>query len=477
MKNARKCLLGAAALVISLVSSLTYANECLPNVQGDTTLFRNAKVLKSGNDAGFERRSIYVNSGKIVGNTDSACTHIQPTAIVDAANKFMIPPLFDSNQYVFGDQLTPVDSFGEGYDAPGTRVLLQRSLAAGIFGVALTNTSHVDFPDFGLENIFPIKAEAEAGVFKSPSIYTGGGIFTSPGVLNFGSPVEIGADVALATQTTNTHLQTFNPNLINLIHRNERNQAISLGSLAAVITAAHARQVKVAAVIETWRDALEALDAGADMLIHVPINGQDANNARNKATVLRKLARGNIPVVSTVLGYYFLGELYRDVALRTEFVTSPLLNAVAARSAISVFSTPEKWTPDLVNASLADLQSDEKMTNLKDLFDRGVLVLAGGSASFEGLFFGHSLHAEIELWQRHGMINTRAKRLRALRAASVLPQQFFTGVSRQPFKVNSPANFLLLDESPLEDIRNTQKIHKIVKAGEEIDRATLDLAL
>ena len=73
----------------------------------------------------------------------------------------------------------------------------------------------------------------------------------------------------------------------------------------------------------------------------------------------------------------------------------------------------------------------------------------------------------------------RARRAcEALEAATVNPAIFLArGPGAEMVVEGSPADLVLLDGNPLEDIGNTRRIAGVVRRGEWLDRATLDAML
>jgi hypothetical protein len=115
---------------------------------------------------------------------------------------------------------------------------------------------------------------------------------------------------------------------------------------------------------------------------------------------------------------------------------------------------------------------------LKEMIQRmnrlGVPFLAGtDAAQWNFQVPGESLHDEIRLLNEAGLT-----RLEALRAATYGPAEClrltddFGTVMR-----GRKASFVVLDESPLEDMGATRGIHAVVVDGELLDRAALDSIL
>lgn len=110
-----------------------------------------------------------------------------------------------------------------------------------------------------------------------------------------------------------------------------------------------------------------------------------------------------------------------------------------------------------------------------DLHRGGARILAGTDvdSSFAFLFFGFSLHDELELLVKGGL-----SPLEALRAATINPAVF---LKREKdlgtVEAGKLADLVLLDASPLEDIRNTKKINAVVANGKYLPKNELEKLL
>jgi imidazolonepropionase-like amidohydrolase len=100
----------------------------------------------------------------------------------------------------------------------------------------------------------------------------------------------------------------------------------------------------------------------------------------------------------------------------------------------------------------------------------GVDLLAGTDTSNPYCFPGFSLHDELAL-----LVNSGLTPMAALQTATLNPARFL-GKEKDLGTVekNKIADLVLLDENPLEDIRNTTKIRSVVFNGRLLDRKALD---
>ncbi|WP_253814780.1 amidohydrolase family protein [Nocardia amikacinitolerans] len=188
----------------------------------------------------------------------------------------------------------------------------------------------------------------------------------------------------------------------------------------AVVAAAHARNVRVVAHTTTPGAYAMALDAGVDVLTHIPLGVALSSGDIERMTTGQHIA---VPTLTMMEG---VAESY---------------------GADAMFA-----------ASLASVGA---------LHAAGVPVLAGTDANATpGVPFhpphGASLHHELELLVRAGLSTVDA-----LNAATVLPARHFGLSDRGTIAPGMRADLVLLDSDPVADIRATRTIRRTWCGGIE----------
>ena len=109
----------------------------------------------------------------------------------------------------------------------------------------------------------------------------------------------------------------------------------------------------------------------------------------------------------------------------------------------------------------------------KDLHDSGVTIMAGTDCGGAYVIPGFSLHKELQFLVEAGLTEAEA-----LKAATINPIKYFKLSETQGSILKGQmANLVLLNENPLVDISNTEKIFGVVYKGKYLDRLKLDALL
>ena len=102
---------------------------------------------------------------------------------------------------------------------------------------------------------------------------------------------------------------------------------------------------------------------------------------------------------------------------------------------------------------------------VQELFAHDVPILAGTDTGTPYMVPGFALHDELEL-----LVGAGATPRQALHAATVEPARFL-GLNTGAVEPRKIADLVVLDADPLQDIRNTRRIHTVVTRGRVISPA------
>tara|TARA_R100001143_G_scaffold52289_2_gene47252 strand:- start:19547 stop:21004 length:1458 start_codon:yes stop_codon:yes gene_type:complete len=117
------------------------------------------------------------------------------------------------------------------------------------------------------------------------------------------------------------------------------------------------------------------------------------------------------------------------------------------------------------------VQQSEWLLNMAGKIHRaGIEIMAGTDTPIGLLTPGKSLHRELELLVEAGLTP-----LEALKTATLNPARYF-GMEDELGTIDEGmwADLIMLNSNPLEDIRNTEEIHTVIRQGNVLNPATLN---
>jgi imidazolonepropionase-like amidohydrolase len=156
-----------------------------------------------------------------------------------------------------------------------------------------------------------------------------------------------------------------------------------------------------------------------------------------------------------------LGELRREAIGVDEFLRASLPASVSARLGES--------GQRLLEANREETREAELRTSFGHLLDANVdIVLGTDAGAVPDHFFGYTGHRELEIFVRLGMTP-----MQAIVAATSKPAQRLGLDDLGLLQPGYSADLVVLDENPLNDIRNTRSISSVFLNGKILDRAGL----
>ncbi|TVS11949.1 MAG: amidohydrolase [Wenzhouxiangella sp.] len=215
-------------------------------------------------------------------------------------------------------------------------------------------------------------------------------------------------------------------------------------TVRALVTAAHAHGLMTLAHVSTEADAIMAVEAGVDGLVHVfadrPASAEFLNLARE---------RGVFVVPTTVVMAGVGGQLDLDALLAEDGIGERL--SVEQQASLRGAG----WSAPNGQALLA-----QSLENTAVLHTAGIPLLAGSDAPNPGTAHGLSVHVELEFLVQAGMRPDQA-----LHAATLLPAEHFGLEDRGCIRTGCRADLLLVNGDPGTDIRATRQIAAVWKNG------------
>lgn len=219
----------------------------------------------------------------------------------------------------------------------------------------------------------------------------------------------------------------------------------------AIAQEAIANGIEVYAHQQYAADMPDLIDAGVAGFLHGRI-GSDLDRS-----IAERLAASGVFVIPN-LG---LGELRREAIGDDPFLAATLPAVASERVAANA------------QRLLAPIYAQEREVELRESFENLIaadvdIVLGTDAGAVPDHFFGYTGHRELEIFVRLGMTPMQAIVAGTSTAASRLGL-----ADLGQLKAGFSADLIVLDENPLEDIRNTRSIDSVYLSGVRVDRATM----
>jgi imidazolonepropionase-like amidohydrolase len=410
-------------LPVAFITSLLTSG---PLHAADAFLIRHARIFQDASV--IEDSDVIIHDG-VIQQVGKRLTAPAGATVIDAAGKMLLPGLIDCHVHIL---------------APS--VLRQ----AAAFGV----TTELDM-FMAVTVTQQLRAGDEAKNFARADFRTAGTLATAPK----GHGTQYG--VTIETLTAPQQAEKFvdariaeGSDYIKIIYDDGSSVGMNFGkisreTMAAVIAAAHAKGKLAVVHVTDQASAREAIEAGADGLVHVFID-EPADPALLKLAKEKKIFV--IPTLAVMENY---GREGADSPLATDPHLAPLMTKEDAAALRVRFPRRSNVKATVKTA----------IDNVAALHKAGVRILAGTDTPNPGTLHGVSLHRELEL-----LVNAGLTPAEALAAATLAPADAFKLTDRGRIAPGKRADLVLVDGDPNKDIKATRAISAIWIAGHKFDR-------
>ena len=256
-----------------------------------------------------------------------------------------------------------------------------------------------------------------------------------------------------------TALAAKKPDVVKVVYDHEVYGGRSMPSLDkatldAVVATARAHGLKTVVHVGTWEDVRDAVDAGAAAVTHTPSGEIPAG----LAAAMVERGTFHIPTLAVQ------GDWARYVD-NPALLESPLLASAASKTLLDGY---RKAPPDSgrMGAWLAWQRriGPGNIASVGELHRAGVSMLTGTDGGNPAIFQGYSVHRELVLFVEAGLSTWDA-----LATSTTNAGRFFG--RKWGMAPGSEATILILEQSPIANIRNSETIYRVVNRGVLVDRA------
>ena len=368
--------------------------------------------------------------------------------ILDAEGRWVIPGLHDLHVHSLLNQAP-----GGVREIVGSEVVARRMLYAGVTGfLDLFNEE-----DYVLELRDRLRAGADSA---TADVFAAGPCLTATGghCTEYPAPTRT-IDTPEQARREIAELSPKRPDVIKLVYDARPLPTIDPATLEAAVAAAREHGLPTVVHVGSWDEARTAAEAGATAITHL-----DADDPIPPDLPALLAERGTlyIPTLAIYAGLLDLGGADGRAA------RSPLLQAVASQEIVAAYRSYDPSVGRLYQFLT------EARPNVYDavrkLAAAGVPLVTGTDSGNWGTVHGDSLHHELALMVDAGLTPWQALAASTTTAGRLLGRSW--GLSP-----GDEGSVVVLEASPIEDIRNTTRIAAVVHHGLVVDREELAAAM
>jgi imidazolonepropionase-like amidohydrolase len=401
------------------------------SVADDSLVFHNVAVFDGARSL---RETDVIVSGSVITRVGAGLANTPGATMVDGKGKTLLPGFIDCHVHAFfPDHLKQ----------------------AAIFGVT-TELDMFTSHKFAAEMRAQQKS-ANGSASERADLLSAGTLATAPG----GHGTEYGLSIPTLTSPAQADQfvadrVTEGSDYIKIIYDDGKEiglpwPTIDRPTLQALVKAAHARKKLTVVHVIAREFARQALEDGADGLVHVFVD-QPVDDAFVLLAGSKKAF-----VIPTLTVLQSTGGAGSGASLAENADLAPYLSPADVRALKSSFSAAKAES----ESPRASIPAD----TVRRLKAAGVSILAGTDAIYPGTAHGASLHRELELLVAAGLSPSEA-----LAAATALPAAIFGLGDRGRMAAGLRADLVLVSGDPCTDVRATRAIVGVWKAGRVIDR-------
>ena len=434
MKILRRFVLAFISAVIITAAFLSVYRK-----QPEPILLLNARVLDP------EKRvenveSLLLRDGRIE-RVFSSVPDLGNVKKLDLAGKWVIPGLVDLHSHSWGNTLP--DGSAEYLGHLGAS---KRMAEVGV----------ISFLDLfsGESYIFRSRTIQQYllrwGHGEYADIFAAGPLFTCTG--GHGTEYEIKTRVINtpeeARHEVSDLIRNRHPDVIKIAYDHARSlPGMNRKTMEAAVATANENHLKTVIHIGNWKDATEAVLAGASVITHLY-----EEDIPDLVKLMKERGTISIPTMTVQT------ELYH-IAQDQTLLDRPALKSIESAKILETLRSPDRYSKAAKNWMEWQKQGEASYRrSLQKLFRAGVPILVGTDSGNFGVFQGYAVHREMQLLSDAGIPGWDVLADATTSSGKFLGEKY--GVNE-----GDEASVVVLNRSPIENIRNTEDIFLVIHHG------------
>jgi imidazolonepropionase-like amidohydrolase len=451
IRRASSALAVFSALLILLLEAIN------ARAANGTLVLEGARLVDGSGRPAIEGSVLVIENGVIsaVGRKGSI-KYPTGATVLDLRGKTIIPALIDLHCHL-GLTRDGLTQSAASYKEQNIRSQLRKFLAYGVGAVVSLGTDQ--------DSIYELRGAQRAGRVPGARLYTAGrgfgvvggyppAIANAPDRYRPGTPEEARDEVR--------ELAAHHPDFVKIWVDDDfgRLPKIRPEIYGAIISEAHRQHLRVIAHVFYLADAQSLVESGIDALGH---SVRDQPVSSDLISAMKARGVFYIPTLVRDESQFAFGVANGPAWEDDSFFQKSLAPGALQTLRSAAFVEKARANPDLPRLRAAFAMAQR---NLKTMFQSGVRVAFGTDSGPPLRFQGYLDHRELQLMVDSGLSPLEALTCATGNAADVLGQGAKIGI----LEPGRYADFLLLDASPLDDIRNTEKLSGVWQAGKPVER-------
>lgn len=415
-----------------LLLTCVFLFSCNVKEEKKTIIIKNVNIIDVNTGEVFYKRDIVIKEN-FIDRIDQGINVSKKDEIIEADGKYIIPALWDMHVH---------------FEAWGYEPMAKLMIANGVLGAR-------DMGGDNMDRLDQMKGKLGSEI---PNMR-----ILRPGKMLDGKTPNWPYRITV-TDSTEAKIAVIN-NQENGVDFIKVHQQLNKESFLAIAKIATEKGLYFAGHVPHRVGGIIASNAGQLSFEHLTGTPQCKDASCSNIESFLKLYKKNNTYQTPTLSIYKADvNKFNNIPLSDEY-----------KSYINHFVKKEWATQDSINKQF--LPPLEKMPELskgransfyavaRKMFQMNVPVVAGTDAGFVGVIPGFDLHNELQLMVE----KAGASNLQALQSATILPVKMYKLSRLGNVAKDNYADLLILNENPLENIKATRNIYKIISDGKIID--------